>query len=537
MATRILMVTPTFHPASGFGGPTVFTKALFDGLSAADGIDIEVLTTRWGISVPPIGTSGDLAESRSSEKIGFSGYRIFRDFSLELLARLPRAVGRADIVQIHSVFSPTSLAALLIARCRGKPVVLVPHGQMQAYGVSRRRFLKVPWLWLVKGICGSARMVVRAASSDELEKNFRVFPTNAHAMIANGVGVPARLGGKRSKGVRRLMFLGRLDPVKQPEVLLRALSLLPDDIVLDVHGSGDPAYESTLAALSVELGISERVLFHGWLGDADLAGAFASASVLVVPSRSESFGQVVVEALAHGVPVVASQGTPWQALDARDCGRWVPAREDAIAQACLEVLQMEPVALRRRARRWMREAFSPDAINARFKDLYGLLLNKELGTPASVRLIRRQAKICIVSSCGGHLAEVKALAAAYASLPHFFVLNDRIELPAEMIGRTTFIKHSERDAWFLWNLWEVFAILWRERPTIILSSGAGPIVPAALVGRYLFGCRVIYIETMTRMRVPSLTGRIMYRFAHRFLYQWPGLRAHFPNGIHAGPFE
>lgn len=135
------------------------------------------------------------------------------------------------------------------------------------------------------------------------------------------------------------------------------------------------------------------------------------------------------------------------------------------------------------------------------------------------------------------MAEAKALSHAYASLPHFFVLNDHIDLPSEMIGRTSFIKHSERDFWFFWNLYEMFVILRRERPDIILSSGAGLIVPAALVGRFFFGCRVIYVETMTRMRKPSLSGRMMHHLAHKCLYQWPGLRCYFPRGIHVGPYE
>jgi len=106
-----------------------------------------------------------------------------------------------------------------------------------------------------------------------------------------------------------------------------------------------------------------------------------------------------------------------------------------------------------------------------------------------------------------------------------------------LAGRTIFIRHSERDAWFLVNLWEMFQILRRERPDLLLSSGAGPIVPASIIGRYLFGCRVIYVETMTRMRNPSLTGRIMYRLAHRFVYQWPGLKSPFPKGTLVEPLQ
>ena len=143
-------------------------------------------------------------------------------------------------------------------------------------------------------------------------------------------------------------------------------------------------------------------------------------------------------------------------------------------------------------------------------------------------------KTCVVSSCGGHLTEVRVLMPAYAGEAHFYVLNDKAMLPQDMVGRTYFIAHSERDWKFLLNLWEAFAILWKERPTALLSTGAGPAVPFALVGRFLFGTRVVFIETMTRVDHPSMTGRIMYRLAHDFYYQWPQLAKFFPKGMCGG---
>src|SRR5262245_66614513 len=122
-------------------------------------------------------------------------------------------------------------------------------------------------------------------------------------------------------------------------------------------------------------------------------------------------------------------------------------------------------------------------------------------------------KICLVSSCGGHLAELRSLRPVYDRHPHFYVLNDRIDLPADMAGRTYFIRHSERDWLFLVNLWEAWRILRRERPAIIVSTGAGPIVPFALIAK-LLGVRIVFIETLAQVSEPSLTGRIMYRLAH-----------------------
>ena len=144
-------------------------------------------------------------------------------------------------------------------------------------------------------------------------------------------------------------------------------------------------------------------------------------------------------------------------------------------------------------------------------------------------------KICIVSSCGGHLTEVRRFRSVYGAYEHFYVINERIDMPPDMIGKTYFVTHSERDWKFLINLWEAARILRRERPTVILSTGAGPVVPFAIVGRIFFRTRVIFIETITRIHRPSLTGRLMYWLAHEFFYQWPALGRYFPKGKYGGP--
>jgi len=144
-------------------------------------------------------------------------------------------------------------------------------------------------------------------------------------------------------------------------------------------------------------------------------------------------------------------------------------------------------------------------------------------------------KICVVSSCGGHLTEVRCFLGAYQNLEHFYILNDKAILPDDMVGRTRFIVHAERNFKVLWNFYEAYRILRKEKPTMILSTGAGPVVPFALIGRWFFGCRITFIETLTRVQRPSLTGRLIYRLSHDFFYQWESLRKFFPKGTYGGP--
>lgn len=98
-----------------------------------------------------------------------------------------------------------------------------------------------------------------------------------------------------------LLALGRLHVNKGFDVLLRAVAQLPDT-VLWLAGAGPEA--AALAELARELGISGRVRFLGWRDD--VAALYAAADLFVCPSRHEPLGNVVIEAWAHGVPVVAA---------------------------------------------------------------------------------------------------------------------------------------------------------------------------------------------------------------------------------------
>ncbi len=144
-------------------------------------------------------------------------------------------------------------------------------------------------------------------------------------------------------------------------------------------------------------------------------------------------------------------------------------------------------------------------------------------------------RLCVVSSVGGHLREVLELAPAWQGAAVSFIVNDRTEFP--LPGPTYRIAHAERDLRVLWNLGEAARIFCREptgRPDVILSAGAGPAVPVALLGR-LLGAAVVFVETFGAVERPSLTGRLLYPLTPHFFYQWPSLSRVYPRGRYAGP--
>jgi glycosyltransferase involved in cell wall biosynthesis len=111
--------------------------------------------------------------------------------------------------------------------------------------------------------------------------------------------------------------------------------------------------------------LTQEVRFTGELPDAGKADFFAQLDLLVMPSHTENFGIVAAEALAHGVPVIASRGTPWAALVEHDCGLWIDNTPEELAHAIALLSHRDLRAMGERGRRYAQEAFGWDALCVR----------------------------------------------------------------------------------------------------------------------------------------------------------------------------
>lgn len=83
------------------------------------------------------------------------------------------------------------------------------------------------------------------------------------------------------------------------------------------------------------------------------------------------------------------------------------------------------------------------------------------------------------------------------------------------------------------NLWLAVKVLHKERPDVILSTGAAVAIPFFAIGRF-FGAKLVYLEVFDRIDSPTITGRICERFAHLFALQWDEQRAHYRRGVVIG---
>jgi len=287
----------------------------------------------------------------------------------------------ADVVHLSFVYSFPTIPVLAACRALQKPLIWSPLGGLQRWSGSRRVTLKQGW----ERVCAAvapANPTLYVTCDQEAAESLRAFPAFDHEVLPHGVPLPRKLDRIASEGPFRLLYLGRLDPKKGIENLLQACAGLdrlgPQDGLatryaswsLAIAGTGDQAYTGTLKAAVSRLGLSDKVRFLGEvLGDAKQE-LFAASDVLVVPSFTENFGMVVVEALAQMLPVIASTGTPWRRLEEVGCGLWVENDPATLAGAIANMTRMPLADKGLAGRKWVEREFAWPVIAARTVELY-----------------------------------------------------------------------------------------------------------------------------------------------------------------------
>jgi len=198
-------------------------------------------------------------------------------------------------------------------------------------------------------------------------------------LVPNGVEIPSRIGRRvKDDGHFRLAYLGRLHPKKGIENLLSAYKMVNENLgvtsSLIIAGAGDAEYTETISIQIHKLGLSQRVKMIGHVAGQTKKKLFECADVVIVPSHTENFCLVVAEALAHGVPVIASRGTPWKRLEDIGCGLWVDNDPRTLAEAIKRISAMPRRDMGLRGREWMQMEFAWDSVAERMIHAYRKLL-------------------------------------------------------------------------------------------------------------------------------------------------------------------
>ncbi|MEP7345053.1 MAG: glycosyltransferase [Gemmatimonadaceae bacterium] len=271
----------------------------------------------------------------------------------------------ADLLHAHWWF-PAGIMGRIASAMAGKPFVVTMHGSDVRLAASIR--LARPFF----------RAVVRSATAVTTVSRWLAEQATALApglrTLVEPMPVATELfsGAKSARDPRRILFVGRLNEQKGIARLIEALARVSAPATLDVIGDGPDA--DVLRTRVQQLGLSDRVRWHGALPQPAIAAFYQRAAVLAVPSLGEGLGLTAVEAQLSGTPVVAfDSGGISDTLRHNETGLLVPPGDlDAFAAALNELItdHGRARAMGEAGARWAIERFSPEVVAAHYAEIY-----------------------------------------------------------------------------------------------------------------------------------------------------------------------
>lgn len=349
---RVLHVVPWYEPAWGCGGTATAVSMLCRALATV-GIRVTVYTTSDAgegsyLDVPlckPVQVGGVEVwyfppDFLWSKKRSFASSRLTRKLRME--------IGKFDLVHVSSTRHMYEIMVYWLAKRLGKKYLISPHASLMEWsirGIGKR----IPKLFYIHSI---GRFVLQGASAlhflceGEREASQRYTMRIPSFVVPNGVDVDrfARSMEKRQAlrdvhGVPRdavvLLYLGRIHPLKNLEVVVRALRLLDANCYFFIAGPvSDESYRRKLQSEIVVHGLADRVKILPPVPYGQVVDWHSMADLLVLPSKVEGISMSTIEALASGLPVLVSRNVAnWRELVADRAGLVVDPEVGSVVEA------------------------------------------------------------------------------------------------------------------------------------------------------------------------------------------------------------
>lgn len=358
---RVLHVCGIYLPATEWGGPTYAVANYAEALQQA-GVTCEVFTTtarHLGLPALEPGTR-DVHGVTTTYFPAADGSQSF--IAPAMAVALARRVREFDLVHTHMLWAFPGITAARIARVRGVPYIVTPHGSLDPWSLEQKKWLKKAFLFAAENATLRRAALVHYtadAERDAVPTAFRALPSAVIPNVIEPSAVP------RARAGDDVVILGRIHLMKGFDILvpaMRAVIAARPNARLVIAGPDEGGYKTEVERMIGEAGIGERVVFTGHIDAAARARLLATCALLVQPSYRENFGMAVAEAMAQGVPVVVSDRVNICDDIARTgAGAVVPRDVAQLAAAILRVLDAPP-AMGEAGRRLVRERYAPEVV-------------------------------------------------------------------------------------------------------------------------------------------------------------------------------
>lgn len=369
----ILFVNTHLKPDEKYGGVVYSGDGLFKGLSK--------LSSTEGVCVSS--KPAAVANHYSSENLVVHCYKSFfkhgLGLSLTLLFRLPRHIFKADFIVINGIYTfPVTVAAIFAILFR-KKFSIAPRGGLEPWRLKQKRQKKFLFNVLFTNYffkkCSFIHVIseMEAGSvNPKLKDKIFICPNGYNVDYIENQILQYNLKDKKNDiDYKDILFLSRMDKEKGLDILITAFSeviRLPNlkNNRLSLIGPDNNKY---LESLKIDFASLKINWLPGLYGSSKNE-RILSSDIVILPSYSENFGNIVLEALALGIPVITTTGTPWPKIFTKvNCG-WIsePNEEDLYRTLiiALNTQKSELIQMGKRGREFVMENYAWESIAVSF---------------------------------------------------------------------------------------------------------------------------------------------------------------------------
>ncbi len=147
----------------------------------------------------------------------------------------------------------------------------------------------------------------------------------------------------------------------------------------------------------------------------------------------------------------------------------------------------------------------------------------------------KKIKICLISSHGGHFREIHDATKNVIGNKYYITYKTKHTVETLRTCRHYFIIDPHKSFFkCIINTLQSFFHIFREKPNVVISTGAGIAIPTILICKYLLNSKIIFIESAANVINPSKTGSLIYKYSDLFLIQWSTLKQFYPKAKYVG---
>lgn len=327
---RILILSPFFPPACKAGGVVRAIESI-----------IKILHEQYCISV--ITWDRDYKELQpfpgviSNKWNDVNGVHVFfLEYSMKNQVSVVRSMvmeDNSDVIYINSLFCrPFSIGSYfgIYLKKQDRKILLAPRGELSTQALSINPIRKKLFIWMLKLIKLHKRVVFHATSIGEASDIRKIFGYYSPIMVAPDIySREGKNEGSRSRfkksGELKIVMVARISPIKNVDFALKCISKLQGEIIFDIFGPFiEPWYEEKCKKILKTLPSNIKASFNGPLPHDDIIEKLGNYHLFFLPSGSECFGHVIIEALTEKLPVLISDNTPWRDLESKLAGWDLP---------------------------------------------------------------------------------------------------------------------------------------------------------------------------------------------------------------------